>query len=110
MHVAHGGGFAPYQKGRLEAALQKRPWARDLLGRSFDEQWRQLSFDTAVHRQDALAFLVSTEGADRVLLGSNFAGWDLEEGYLAMIEGLGLDGEGVAAILGGNARRLFHLG
>jgi aminocarboxymuconate-semialdehyde decarboxylase len=110
VHVAHGGGFAPYQKGRLEAALEKRPWARDLLGRSFDDQWRQLSFDTAVHRQDALAFLVSTEGADRVLLGSNFAGWDLEEGYLAMIESLGLDQDGVRAILGGNARRLFRLG
>jgi aminocarboxymuconate-semialdehyde decarboxylase len=109
VHVAHGGGFAPYQKGRLEAALQKRPWARDLLSRPFEEQWHQLSFDTAVHRVDALAFLVATEGADRVLLGSNFAGWDLEEGYRAMVDDLGLDPEATAAILGANARRIFHL-
>ena len=109
VHVAHGGGFAPFQKGRLEAALLKRPYGKDLLSRPFADQWAQLSFDTAVHRDDALSFLVETEGADRVLLGSNFAGWDQEEGYLEMVERLGLGAGETAAVLGGNARRIFHL-
>ena len=52
---------------------------------------------------------MATEGADRVLLGSNFAGWDLEEGYRAMVDDLGLGTEATAAILGANARRIFHL-
>lgn len=109
VHVPHGGGFAPYQKGRLQAGLFKRPWGRDHLERSFDEQWAQLSFDTAVHREDALAYLVSAEGADRVLLGSNFAGWDQEERSVAMVDGLGLAPSETASVLGGNARRLFNL-
>jgi aminocarboxymuconate-semialdehyde decarboxylase len=109
VHVAHGGGFAPFQKGRLEAALERRPWGKGLLQRSFDEQWAQLSFDTAVHRTDALEFLVRTEGADRVLLGSNFAGWDLEEKYLDKISSLGLSHADAAKILGGNARRIFAI-
>jgi len=109
VHVAHGGGFAPYQKGRMEAALEKRPWGPTALTRPLDEQWQQLSFDTAVHRDDALGFLVATEGADRVLLGSNFAGWDLEEGYVAMVQRLGLSEDDNTAILGGNAKRIFGL-
>ncbi len=109
VHVAHGGGFAPYQMGRLQAGLAKRPWGPGLLDRPFDEQWQQLSFDSAVHRADALAFLVSTQGAHRVLHGCNFAGWDQEERSVAMVEELGLDPPETAAILGGNARRLLGL-
>lgn len=109
VHIAHGGGFAPFQKGRLEAALERRPWGKGLLQRSFDDQWAQFSFDTAVHRTDALDFLVRTEGADKVLLGSNFAGWDLEEKYLEKITSLGLSQADTAKILGGNARRIFAI-
>ncbi|MFM8390263.1 MAG: amidohydrolase family protein, partial [Actinomycetota bacterium] len=87
----------------------RRPWGKGLLNRSFDDQWAQLSFDTAVHRTDALDFLVRTEGADRVLLGSNFAGWDLEEAYLEKVTSLGLSRSDTAKILGGNARRIFAI-
>ena len=109
VHIPHGGGFAPYQKGRLEAGLAKRPWGQGLLLRSFEDQWAQLSFDTAVHRDDALAYLVATEGAERVLLGSNFAGWDQEVRSVAMVEGLDLTDDDKAAVLGGNARRIFNI-
>jgi aminocarboxymuconate-semialdehyde decarboxylase len=109
VHIPHGGGFAPYQKGRLQAGLAKRPWGPGLLQRPFEEQWAQLSFDTAVHREDALAYLVSTEGPDRVLLGSNFAGWDQEVRAVEMVESLGLTDQETAFILSGNAARLFHL-
>jgi aminocarboxymuconate-semialdehyde decarboxylase len=109
VHVPHGGGFAPYQKGRLQAGLAKRPWGPGLLARPFDDQWAQLSFDSAVHRADALAYLVSTEGADRVLLGSNFAGWDQELRSVQLVEGLGLEADDNEAILSGNARRIFKL-
>lgn len=43
------------------AALEKRPFGKGLLSRSFADQWAQLSFDTAVHRSDALQFLIDTE-------------------------------------------------
>ena len=109
VHIAHGGGFAAFQKGRLMAALEKRPWGKNLLERPFDDQWRQLSWDTAVHRTDALQFLVDTEGCDRVLLGSNFAGWDMEDEYQDMIGKLQLPPGGAEAILGQNAKRIFRL-
>jgi aminocarboxymuconate-semialdehyde decarboxylase len=107
--VAHGGGFAPYHKGRLQTALRKRPWADGLLVRPFDELWAQLSFDTAVHHHDALRFLIEAEGADRVLLGSNFAGWDVEDRYQELIAGLRLSPAAQVAVLGGNAKRIFNL-
>jgi aminocarboxymuconate-semialdehyde decarboxylase len=109
VHVPHGGGFAPYQKGRLQAGLAKRPWGPGLLTRPFDDQWAQLSFDSAVHRADALAYLVSVEGTDRVLLGSNFAGWDQEMRAVQLVEELGLGTSANEAILSGNARRIFKL-
>ena len=109
VHVAHGGGFAAFQKGRLEQALERRPWGKGLLTRPFADQWAQISFDTAVHRQDALAFLVETEGPDKVLLGSNFAGWDLEDKYMEKIEALQLSSSDTAKILGGNAKRIFNI-
>jgi aminocarboxymuconate-semialdehyde decarboxylase len=109
VHIAHGGGFAPYQKGRLVAALEKRPFGKERLNRPFPDQWAQLSFDTAVHCSDALQFLVETEGVDRVLLESNFAGWDAEDGYHQMIEGLNLPAGLGEAILGGNAQRIFKI-
>jgi predicted TIM-barrel fold metal-dependent hydrolase len=91
------------------AALDKRPFGKDLLHRSFADQWAQLSFDTAVHRSDTLQFLVDTEGIDRVLLGSNFGGWDAEDEYRQMVEGLRLPPGGAEAILGGNAQRIFKI-
>ena len=62
-----------------------------------------------MHRLDALQFLVDTEGCDRVLLGSNFCGWDAEDGYRHMVEQLDISVDGVNAILGGNAKRIFNL-
>ncbi|MEY3413681.1 MAG: Amidohydrolase, partial [Actinomycetota bacterium] len=57
----------------------------------------------------ALQFLVDTEGCDRVLLGSNFGGWDAEDGYRQMVEQLDISKDDVNKILGGNAKRIFNL-
>jgi aminocarboxymuconate-semialdehyde decarboxylase len=109
VHVPHGGGFAPYQKGRLELGQVRRPWGQRLFERPFAEQWAQLSFDSAVHRLDALSFLVATEGSDRVLLGTNFAGWDYDESMTSAIEALDISDEDKQAILGRNAIRIFGI-
>lgn len=109
VHVPHGGGFVPYQKGRLELGQARRSWGPRLLERSFVEQWAQLSFDSAVHSLDALRFLVATEGCDRVLLGTNFAGWDYDESMTSAIEALDVSDEDKQAILGRNATRIFGI-
>jgi aminocarboxymuconate-semialdehyde decarboxylase len=108
--IAHGGGFAPYQRGRLEAARRRGFGAVPIAEqRPFAEVWDQLHFDSALHNEESLAFLLRTNAATNVMVGTNFAGWDHEtqatQGLLA------LDGEAadIALLAHGNAKRFFDL-
>ena len=109
VNVPHGGGTAVFLRGRFESALRRRPWAKNLLKRPFDEQWQQLSFDCLVRAGAHMEFLVKAEGAERVLLGTNFAGWDQEDDIVEQVRSLPLSGSEKASILAGNARRLFKI-
>ena len=107
--MPHGGGTAPYLKGRLATALARRPWGRGLLSRPFEELWSQLSFDCLVGTPEAMRFLIASEGAERVMLGTNFAGWDQEDGMVERVRSLGLDPSAEARVLGSNATEYFRL-
>jgi len=109
LHIPHAGGNTPWLKGRFEMALRKRPWAKDLLQRPFDDVWRQMSFDCLIKAGPNMEMLVKAEGADRVLLGTNFAGWDQDDAIVAAVEALPIAEGERAAILAGNARRLFRV-
>jgi aminocarboxymuconate-semialdehyde decarboxylase len=69
--VAHGGGFAPYQIGRLQHGHRVRPEPRvntetsplQLLGRLF--------FDTITFYPQALRYLIDVVGARHVVLGTD---------------------------------------
>ncbi len=70
---AHGGGSFAFTLGRIEQGFLKRP---DLVAvnnagspRSY---LRRLYFDSLVHDERALRFLIDTVGADRVALGSDY--------------------------------------
>ena len=107
LHIPHAGGNAPWLKGRFEMALRKRPWAKGLLSRSLDEVWSQMSFDCLIKSGANMEMLVKAEGADRILLGTNFAGWDQDDAIVASVEALPVSPEDRDLILAGNARRLF---
>ena len=107
--IPHAGGTAPWLKGRMRAAMERRPWAKGRYRRDFEALWQQLSFDCLVGTDEAMRFLVDTEGAARVMLGSNFAGWDQESGVVARVRGLGLDPERERAVLGQSAIDYFKL-
>ena len=107
LHIPHAGGNAPWLKGRFEMALHKRPWAKGLLDRSLEEVWRQMSFDCLIKPGPNMEFLVKAEGPDRILLGTNFAGWDQDDTIVASVEALPIPAEDRERILAGNARRLF---
>jgi aminocarboxymuconate-semialdehyde decarboxylase len=68
--LLHGGGFLPYQAGRLAHASGVRPeipvTAADVV-RAFS----QMYFDTITHDLAALWYLVQRVGADHVLLGTD---------------------------------------
>jgi len=68
--LVHGGGYFPYQGGRLKHAATVRPELAD----SPPDPWtfvNQLWFDVITHDEQALAYLVSRVGADRVVLGTD---------------------------------------
>jgi aminocarboxymuconate-semialdehyde decarboxylase len=70
--LAHGGGFVPYQAGRLVHGWHVRAEPKKKLTRPPTDSLKRFYFDTIVHSKDALEFLVGSAGADRVLLGSDY--------------------------------------
>ncbi|MEP7329180.1 MAG: amidohydrolase family protein [Betaproteobacteria bacterium] len=109
VHIPHGGGTAPYLRGRMAAAMERRPWGRELCTRPFDELWAQLSFDCLVGTRSAMTFLVASEGASRVMLGTNFAGWDQERTIVSQVASLPIAPAERDAVLGGTAANYFRI-
>ncbi len=71
--VVHGGGFLPYQIGRMQRGWEAKPAivAPDLPTPP-REAIRSLHFDTILHDPLALRYLIDLVGADRVLLGTDY--------------------------------------
>jgi predicted TIM-barrel fold metal-dependent hydrolase len=66
-----------------------------------------MTFDCLIKPGPNMEMLVRAEGADRILLGTNFAGWDQDDTIVATVEALPVSAEDRDLILAGNARRLF---
>jgi aminocarboxymuconate-semialdehyde decarboxylase len=69
--VAHGGGFVPYQIGRLQHGFEVRPETRTKAETPPFELMRRLIFDTILFNPQALRYLIDLVGADHVVLGSD---------------------------------------
>jgi aminocarboxymuconate-semialdehyde decarboxylase len=69
--LAHGGGFLPYQIGRLEHGYQVRPEARASTRTRPFELLRRFHFDSMVFNPRALRYLIDLVGSDRVALGTD---------------------------------------
>jgi aminocarboxymuconate-semialdehyde decarboxylase len=68
--LVHGGGYFPYQGGRLKHAVTVRPE----LASSPADPWAaldQLWFDIVTHDAEALEYLVSRVGSGHVVLGTD---------------------------------------
>ncbi len=105
-YVSHGGGFIPYQFGRIEtfATLNKHVKCK----KSPREYLKNFYFDTLIHEIDARKYLVEWMGADNLVVGSNYGGMDSVDGF-AYVDELGLDEVSAQKIEGHNARKLFKL-
>jgi aminocarboxymuconate-semialdehyde decarboxylase len=105
--LVHGGGYLPYQAGRLAHASGVRPE----IPVSGPEIWRafsQLYFDTITHDLPALQYLAERVGADHVLLGTDLPlDMALREPAAVLAQSFG---DEVRARIGArNAARLFGL-
>ena len=81
--ISHGGGMLPFVAGRLSKASRKRSWVPMNLRAdgAFEEEIRKLWYDSHVHSNDSLNLLEKIVGNDRIVYGTNFAGWDQPETY-----------------------------
>lgn len=106
--VAHGGGFAPYQIGRLEHGHRVRAETRARTQTAPSELLGRLFFDTITFQPRALRYLLDLVGADHVALGTD-APFDMgDEEPLTTVEAVpGLTCEEREAILSRTAAQLL---
>lgn len=101
--VSHGGGAIALLAGRVQQAALKRPWAPEWVRQegSFDRFLRKLWLDTHLPDERSLAVLIDLVGTDRLVFGTNFAGWD-QPAHIEVAE--------IDLLCAGNARRLLRQG
>ena len=108
--AVHGGGFVPYQIGRLDQAVRAKPkLAGARLSRLPSEYLRQIYVDTVVNNPAVLRFMVDYLGVDQVLLGTDypFPMGDLDP--VASIRAMpGVSDHELHAMCGDNAARLIE--
>ena len=99
--ISHGGGASMFLLGRLADAGRKRAWAPGALRAdgAFEAALTRLWFDTHVHAPRSFVMLRGIVGDDRLVFGTNFAGWD---------QGTRADVRAFAAPNADNARRLLR--
>lgn len=104
--LVHGGGYLPYQIGRLDHAYKVRGQTARCQEKP-SSYLRRFTFDTLTHSPDALDYLIRLVGADRVAYGTDFP---LEMGGGTADEHLGdieLDQDQRTLIKGRNCAELF---
>ena len=105
--LVHGGGFVPYQAGRWVHGWQVRPEPKVNVKRSPEPWLDRFYYDTILHAKPQLEFLVSSVGASRVLLGSDYP-YDMGTGECArQVKALTISDADKAKVLNGNATALF---
>jgi len=108
--LAHGGGFVPYQAGRFQHGWDVRPEPKARLHGDPQASLAKLCYDTILHADAPLDFLVGSVGASRVYLGSDYP-YDM--GYydgVGQVRRLAIPQPERDLILGGNAAPLLDRG
>ena len=107
--VAHGGGFAPYQIGRLQHGHRVRPEPKVNTETPPLKLFGRLFFDTITFCPRALRYLIDLVGAEHVVLGTD-APFDMgDEDPLATVEAVpGLTDAERDAISSGTALKLLE--
>jgi len=71
--LVHGGGCVPFQFGRIDRGrVAAPPAARGAVKMSLDHYSQNLYYDTVLHDERALTYLIECAGAAHVALGSDY--------------------------------------
>ena len=107
--AVHGGGYLGAYSGRIDHAWGARSDARATLPTPPTEYLKKIYFDTVVFTPHQLENLVRVFGAEHILMGTDYP-FDMGEyDPIGHVASAGLDEASVAAIAGGNARKLLGL-
>jgi aminocarboxymuconate-semialdehyde decarboxylase len=108
--AVHGGGYLPAYSGRIDHAWGARSDSHGNLPQPPTSYLKKIYFDTVVFTPHQLAELVRLFGADHIIMGTDYP-FDMAEydpiGHVASVEGL--DASTIAALAGGNARKLLGI-
>lgn len=110
--LPHAGGALPYLHGRLRHGQAVRPENKGVAKKPLSAYLRRFTYDIISHDPGALRYLISTVGADRVALGTDFC---FDMGYdrpVAAIQAraVGLRKKDQDRIIRGTGARLLRLG
>lgn len=107
--LVHGGGFLPYQLGRMVRGFTAAPpHFKARATRPPTAFFGSLFFDTILHDTRALRYMIDIVGPSQVVLGSDFPFPLQDPAPLATLAAVdGLSEADRAAILSGNADRLL---
>jgi aminocarboxymuconate-semialdehyde decarboxylase len=108
--LSHAGGHLPYIIGRMGHGFKVRPECQEVIKKSPVEYLSQFYYDTISHGPEALRYLISRVGADRVMLGTDYP-YDMGDYTpLASIDAVpGLSMAEKEKIAGRNAASLFKI-
>lgn len=100
--LVHGGGFVPYQMGRLERGFGAAPPAFRAKGaRSPRQVLDRLYFDSVLHDDQALRHLVDFAGTGRVVMGSDYPFPMRVDQPVRALDAADLDTDGRSSVLSG---------
>lgn len=107
--LVHGGGYLPYQYARISTGILRARRGKGLHPELPPDYLRWFYYDAALFDGAPIRFLIDLVGPDRVLAGTDCPLGMTDDLAFRDPGSLGLDDQALAAVLGGNARRLFAL-
>ena len=106
--LAHGGGFLPYQIGRLDRGFARNPRCQVHLDQPPSSFLASFYYDPILFDQQALDYLAARLPCDHLVYGTDYPFEMRDDVVLERIDRIpGLTPEQRAAILGGTAARLL---
>lgn len=105
--ISHGGGYMPYNMGRVTRNYLEKPTTSVNMRKSPAEYLRMFYYDTCVYETEVLEALVKRVGAEKIVLGSDYPVG--EQKPIEFIDSASLSQDDKNKIIGLNAATLFGL-
>jgi aminocarboxymuconate-semialdehyde decarboxylase len=107
--LVHGGGFMPYQIGRLDHGFRVRAETRAAISSTPSTYLRRFWYDTITHASMPLKFLIDLAGLDRVVFGTDLPFDMADDRFSDYFSAIDIDGQARNVITSTNAAALFGI-